>query len=97
MARGAGLASHDKLAHMTAMNDATIIDGRHEIDRIDAEICALINERILAARRVQSARIDGRDLEREAHVIHSYIVRIVSRSTAVSAVAQAIIDACRPR
>ena len=81
---------------MTALADATIIDARHEIDAIDAEICALVNRRILAARRVQSVRVGDRDLAREATVIHRYAVRIVSRAPAVRLVAESIIDACRP-
>ncbi len=82
---------------MTAMNDATIIDARHEIDAIDAEISTLVNQRILAARRIDAARIAERDLEREEHVIHRYLVRVVSRGPAVRVMAQAIIDTCRPR
>ena len=82
---------------MTALNDAAIIDARHEIDRIDAEICTLVNQRIIAARRVQAVRVDERDEEREAKVISRYMVRIVSRGPAVRELAQKVIEACRLR
>lgn len=82
---------------MTAFADAIIIDGRHEIDEIDAEICALVNRRLLAARKIAEARVGERDLEREAKVISRYLVRIVSRSDPVRALATAIIETCRPR
>lgn len=81
---------------MTALNDAAIIDARHEIDRIDAEICTLVNQRILAARRVQAVRIDERDEVRETQVVGRYLVRIVARGPAVRVLAESVIEVCRP-
>ena len=82
---------------MTALADATIIDARREIDGIDDEICALVNRRYVLARRIENARIDARDYEREQAVIGRYAVRVVARTSAVRAMAQTIIDVCRLR